>query len=244
MAQLYDDWFINDRDEPYAVGGIDGSLPFLKLIPPDLTSVLVIGCGEGHEINWLVKHGHKAIGITTSEKEVESAKDKYGVKAIVADMHQLPVSLGKFDVIFASNVLEHSPMPYLALLHWRKFLNKDGWLVLGMPSKEWLSEYYHYSVLNRSQTKDLLHKTGYELLAGPQTEPKIDYRGGDVYHDLGRIWGFTDGYVARLSSLPEKRHMLGETQSTEKVKGSLLRTILKWPFNKARNWYARNYREW
>lgn len=243
MAQLYDDWFRRERNEPYAVGGLTGSLPFLKLIPVDKRRVLVIGCGEGHEVDWLVKHGHEAIGITTNAKEASMAKKKYGVDVRVADMHTLP-ALGKFEAIFASNVLEHSPMPYLALLHWRKYLVKNGWLVLGMPSREWLSEYYHFSVLNRPQIKDLLHKTGYELLAGPQMKPKIDFNGGDIYHDLGRLWGFSDGYVARLTSLPKEKMMLGEVNDMTVVKGNIVRKILKWPFNKVRVWWARNIREW
>lgn len=244
MAELYDSFTKALRDEPYAVGGIEGSLPFLKLIPPEKKRVLVIGCGEGHEVAWLVAAGHEAVGVTITKKEAETAKKKFGVEVKVADMHKLPKELGRFDAIFASNVLEHSVMPYLALLHWRNFLNKGGWLVLGMPSREWLSEYYHFSVLNRAQVKDLLYKSGYQLLAGPQMKPLIDYRGGDIFHDLGRKWGFTDGYVTRLSSLPKDKRMLGEVNTLKKVKGNILRTIVKWPYNKIRVWWARNFREW
>lgn len=239
---VYKNWAVH-RNEPYAVGGISGALPFLKLIPADKKRVLVIGCGEGHEVNWLVRHGHQAIGITLNRQEAVTAAKKYGVKVLVADMHELP-RMGKFDAIFASNVLEHSPMPFLALFHWRSYLKPNGWLIITMPSREWLGEYYHYSVLSRPQVKDLLHKAGYRLLAGPGIKPLIDYRGGDIFLDLGRLWGFNDGYVAALGRLPKTRRMLGDINPAAPKKSRLLRTLVKWPYNRIRIWYARRIREW
>ena len=197
------------QKEPYGIGKSKASIPFLKLIPKEKNKVLVIGCGEGHEVFWLKKHNFNATGITKEKKEALNGKKKYNVEIKVADMHGLPFSQ-KFDAIFASNVLEHSPAPFLALLHWRKFLKKGGWLVLVMPSKEWLKEYYHFSVLTHSQTKDLLEKAGFRLLAGPEFKSKIDFHGGDIFYDLGRIWGHYDGYVAEKTIMPRKKFMLGD----------------------------------
>lgn len=245
-TNLYNTWFKNQRNEPLSVSGMQGPTCFLKLIPPQKKKALVIGCGDGHEVAWLSQHGFEASGVTASETEAKIGKEKYGVKIFVRDMHNLE-GLGKFDVIYASNVLEHSTMPFLALMHWRQFLNKNGWLVLVMPSKEWLAEHYHYSVMTRSQTKDLLFKTGFSLLAGPQIKPKINYRGGDIFYDLGRKWGFMDGFVTKMVSIPKNDFQLGNA-NLETEKGNPLarfvKTILKYPYNKARVWYARNIREW
>lgn len=233
------------QKEPYAGGEGKASICFLKLIPENKKKVLVIGCGEGYEVDWLARHGFKALGITKNKKEATSGHKKYGVKIKLADMHDLAFSQ-KFDAIFAGNVLEHSPAPYLALLHWRNFLTKNGWLILVMPSKKWTAEYYHFSVLTHLQTKDLLYKAGFKLLAGPNFKSKINLNNGDIFYDLGRGWGHYDGYVAEKTAIPKKKFMLGEFQKNKKVNNKLLQLIkvpLKIPYNKVRVWHARHHRD-
>lgn len=231
--------------EPYAAGEGQSSAVFLKLIPKDKKDVLVIGCGEGQEVVWLKDHGFQAAGLTNNKEETENGKKKFGVEIYFGDMHDF-ISTKKYDAIFASNVLEHSVAPFLALMHWRKLLNPNGWLVLVMPSKEWLSEYYHFSVLTHSQTKDLLYKAGFELLAGPEMKSKIPFNGGDIFYDLGRGWGHHDGYVAVKKELPKEKFMRGEIISPPLKRNPLnilIRTILKYPYNKIRVWHDRHHKE-
>jgi SAM-dependent methyltransferase len=242
----YKTWFNGLRKEPISVGGMEGAIPFLKLISPSKKKVLVIGCGGGHEVGWLKSNHFDATGVTANEQEAKEGAKKYKVKIIVRDMHNLG-NIGKFDAIYAGNVLEHSPMPYLALLHWRKYLNKNGWLVLVIPSKEWLAEHYHLSVMTRTQMKDLLYKAGFEILAAPQTKPQIDYRGGDIFYDLGRKWGFLDGYVSKLTTIPKNKFMLGDNNTVKDKNNrfaTAVKSILKFPYNTIRRWYAKNIREW
>lgn len=228
--------------EPYAVGDGTSSIPFLKLIPKTSKTVLVIGCGEGQEVLWLQEQGFQATGITNNPKEVETGRKKYKVNILQADMHEIPGDK-KYDAIFASNVLEHSVAPFLALKHWRTLLKNNGLLILVMPSKEWLPEYYHFSVLTHSQTKDLLYKSGFEVLAGPEMKAKIKLpQGSDIFHDLGRLWGHYDGYVARKSDAPVKKFAHGNPEQ-HRVKDNLLRSILKIPYNKIRIWRTRNHKE-
>lgn len=232
-------------NEPYAAGDSSSSIPFLKLIPKEKKDILVIGCGEGHEVAWLKRNGFNAAGLTINNEEAKNGRHKLGVEIYVGDMHDFTTTK-KFDAIFASNVLEHSVAPFLALLHWRNLLKKDGWIVLVMPSKEWLSEYYHFSVLTHSQTKDLLYKAGFELLAGPEIKSKIPYNGGDIFYDLGRGWGHHDGYVAIKGDLPKNKFMLGEGQLEPPKNNSVnkfVRSIIKIPYNKLRVWRAKNHKE-
>ncbi len=243
---------VSSQTEPYAGGTNDfneqikASLPFLLLIKPVFKKVLVIGCGEGYEVKWLADHNYKVIGLTKSKKEAEAGRKKYGVTLKVGDMHELPFADNTFDCIYASNVLEHSVAPYIALLEWRRVLRKQGWLVTVMPSKRWLPEYYHYSVLTHSQMKDLLFKAGFTVLAGPETKTQIDMRSGDIFYDLGRGWGHYDGYVAEKGRLPKNTYMVGNHMPVP-VKSSLpvtlIKSVLKYPYNKVRIWYARHHRE-
>jgi len=219
--------------------------PFLKLIPKDKKHVLVIGCGEGQEVAWLNRHGFEAVGITNNPSEAKNGGKKFSVDLRVADMHDLNLKT-KFDAVFANQVLEHSVAPFLALLHWRDFLNNKGYLVVGMPSREWIPEFYHYSVLTHSQMKDLLSKAGYKLLAGPEKKPEIGYNGGDIFKDLGRGWGHNDAYVAEKTNIPNKGFMLGESNLPHlKISPAkkLIRAVLKYPYNKLRVYHARTHHE-
>lgn len=232
-------------NEPYAAGDGQSSAIFLKLIPKEKQDILVIGCGEGQEVVWLKNHGFQAVGLTNNEKEAVNGRKKFGIEIYVGDMHDFKTSK-KYDVIFASNVLEHSIAPFLALLHWRDLLKTNGWLVLVMPSKEWLAEYYHFSVLTHSQTKDLLYKAGFEMLAGPEMKPKVSYNGGDIFYDLGRGWGHHDGYVAIKRELPKRKFTRDQIIPSEVKRNpmnKLLRSIIKYPYNKLRVYRARHHAE-
>ncbi len=232
-------------NEPYVAGEGQSSVVFLKLIPKEKKEVLVIGCGEGHEVAWLNQHGFLAEGLTNNALEARNGKKKFGVRIHTGDMHDFKINK-KYDAIFASNVLEHSVAPFLALLHWRDLLKTNGWIVIVMPSKEWLSEYYHFSVLTHSQTKDLLHKAGFELLAGPEMKSKMPLNGGDIFYDLGRQWGHHDGYVATKKSLPDEKFTRDKIIVTPPKRNSinrLVRSIVKYPYNKLRVWRARTHRE-
>lgn len=243
------------RKEPYAGGDepyekqVKASIPFLKLIDPKKKKVLVIGCADGYEMKWLSDNGFSTIGITKSKKEVTKVKEKYNLEVKYTDMHDLPFDDSSFDCVYASNVLEHSVAPYVAFREWRRVLKKNGWLVLVAPSKEWLSEYYHFSVLTHTQIKDLLFKAGYNLLAGPNHSPTIGYRGGDIFYDLGRGRGHFDAFVSEKGSLLKDNYMLGnawksvEARENRSILLKIIKTLLKKPFNRVRVWWARNHIE-
>jgi SAM-dependent methyltransferase len=161
-------------------------------------------------------------------------------------MHSLPFLPKNFDCVYAANILEHSVAPLIALQEWRRVLTSKGWLIVVMPSQEWLGEYYHFSVLTHSQIKDLLAKAGFKLLAGPQMKPLIDLGKGDIFYDLGRGWGHYDGYVAQRADLPRGRFMLGSRPlaalpSTGPLR--LIKQLLKYPYNLVRVWRARHHHE-
>jgi len=244
---------LSSLKEPYAGGKgnfaerIKANLPFLRLIPKGKKKILVIGCGEGHEVKWLINQGFTAIGVSNNPHEVTAGRKKYQVDLRKADLHQLPFADQSFDSIYASNILEHSVAPFVALQEWRRVLKRKGWMVVIMPSKEWLSEYYHFSVLTHSQMKDLFYKTGFKLLAGPEMKPLISLGEGDVFYDLGRGWGHYDGYLVEKSNRPVKKFMLGNQKKLELKETSFLlgflKKMFKKPFNIVRSWKVRTHHE-
>jgi len=232
-------------NEPYVFSDGSASIPFLKLIPLYKKRVLVIGCGEGQEVVWLNRHGFQTTGVTNNLTEVKNGVRKFHVDLQQRDMHDLHLN-ARYDAIFANQVLEHSTAPFLALLHWRNYLKKEGYLVIGMPSREWIPEHYHFSVLTHSQMKDLLYKAGYKLLAGPEMKSNMALNGGNIFIDLGRSWGHQDAYVAEKTNMPKERFMLGNLHGTPPHYHpihKLIRAILKYPYNKVRIWQAGHHRE-
>jgi len=238
--------------EPFAGGEVDfdqqiqASLPFLQLIPKKKHKVLVIGCGDGYEVKWLMDQGFAAWGVTNNSEEVKRGREKYGVDLQKGDIHQLPFKAQSFDCLYAANILEHSVAPYVALREWRRVLRHNGWLIIVMPSQEWLRQYYHFSVLTHSQMKDLLVKAGFKLLAGPEVKPKIALNKGDIFYDLGRGWGHYDGYIAQKVKFVKQKFMLGEVKKTQRpIKWplQLIKVLIKKPYNLIRVWFVQHHHE-
>jgi SAM-dependent methyltransferase len=73
--------------------------PFLELLPPPGRATLDIGCGEGRVGAELQRLGHKVIGVDSSARMVEFARERH--EAIVADATALPFADGAFDLVLA-----------------------------------------------------------------------------------------------------------------------------------------------
>jgi 2-polyprenyl-3-methyl-5-hydroxy-6-metoxy-1,4-benzoquinol methylase len=88
---------------------------------------------------YLIKR--KRCQVTGVEKDEEAAKRARlrGLKVIKGDIED-EESLGilaeepKFDLILASSVIEHLKNPWFALIKWKQFLKKDGFLVVSTPN--------------------------------------------------------------------------------------------------------------
>jgi SAM-dependent methyltransferase len=73
--------------------------PFRELLPRAGRATLDLGCGEGRVGAELQRHGHKVIGIDSSPRLVELAREHH--EAIVADAAALPFADGAFDLVIA-----------------------------------------------------------------------------------------------------------------------------------------------
>src|SRR5919201_2155654 len=73
--------------------------PFLELLPPPGRATLDVGCGEGRVGAELQRLGYKVIGVDSSPRMVEFARERH--EAIVADAAALPFDDGAFDLVIA-----------------------------------------------------------------------------------------------------------------------------------------------
>jgi ubiquinone/menaquinone biosynthesis C-methylase UbiE len=73
--------------------------PFLALLPPPGRATLDLGCGEGRVGAELQRLGHRVLGVDSSPRMVELARERH--EAIVADAAGLPFDDGAFDLVIA-----------------------------------------------------------------------------------------------------------------------------------------------
>jgi SAM-dependent methyltransferase len=72
---------------------------FLELLPPAGRATLDLGCGEGRVGAELVRRGHAVVGVDSSPRMVELARELHD--AVVADASALPFEDGSFDLVVA-----------------------------------------------------------------------------------------------------------------------------------------------
>lgn len=83
-----------------------------------------------------------------------------------ADMHCTRLPNASFDLIYASNVLEHAFAPYIALMELRRVLRPGGVAYYTLPSFAGVEGGigpFHLHCLDALVWRELLHKTGYNV---------------------------------------------------------------------------------
>lgn len=89
--------------------------PMMMSMMPDLKGkrVLMLGCGTGEESEILRNFGAEPkdlVGIDTSEKSIEIAKETYpDIEFMIADMRNIPFEDNSFDFIYSSLAVHYSP---------------------------------------------------------------------------------------------------------------------------------------
>jgi len=91
------------------------------------STVLDIGCGPGTHCGYFRDRGLIPTGLDRDTAAFQFA----GEIEIVQDVSELRER--RFDVVFASHVLEHAPNTFEALSAWRELLTPGGRLVLVLP---------------------------------------------------------------------------------------------------------------
>ena len=117
--------------------------------PRDLAGLLVLdgGCGGGRYARLAGRHGAKVVGVDLSaavEKAAELCADLPDVAIVQADLLDLPLAEGRFDLVFSIGVLHHSPDPRRAFAQLAARVKPGGRLAVWLyrkntPPQEWLN---------------------------------------------------------------------------------------------------------
>ncbi len=141
--------------------------------------VLEIGCATGFMGEYLIKYKNcEVIGVELGKDEASIAKKKL-TKILVGDIENDSViyqinSLGNFDVVFASALIEHLKDPWKALRTWNKFLKKGGHIVISTSNiAHWSMRlkimqgqfvYHEYGILDNTHLRFFTFNTFQDLV--------------------------------------------------------------------------------
>lgn len=114
--------------------------------------ILDAGCGNGRDLIPLCKKGCKCVGIDFSGKMIEEAQRELSKNGIttaeleIGDVTNIRFPDGKFDKVFASEVLEHVPDYDRAISEMARVLKPTGCLVITTPNRRSLYGFDRYII--------------------------------------------------------------------------------------------------
>lgn len=112
-------------------------MAIMDLLPQsaEIKDVLEIGPAGGWGMEELTRRypTPNVVGATLFDAEADALRVR-GLTAHVTDMHRMPpLWTDGFDLIYASNVMEHSPAPIIALREMARVLRPGRWAFIVMP---------------------------------------------------------------------------------------------------------------
>ena len=183
--------------------------PVFQQIPQQSKRILDIGCGSGN-LGQAIKQklNCEVVGITYSKDESDLAS-QYIDTVIVADINELDTStIGEFDCIICSHILEHLYSPEKLLIKLHDNLTKEGKLIVALPNILFFKQRWEFIKGNFKYTDgglmDKTHfrffdwDTAYELLI--DSGYKVSYRCADGYLPLPVIRKFLGSMEKKLNN--------------------------------------------
>lgn len=160
-------------------------LKFLFPKRPSGKKILDIGCGPGVDIHFLID-GNEVHGIDISDEVLNIAKDQGIIphKIDLSVVDKLPFRDESFDIIIATDILEHLFTPKKLLHEIHRVCKSDGFVIISVPnhfywrmririlmgkgvvlpfhkSNEW--DYFHIRFFTLSSFEKLLNLAGFYI---------------------------------------------------------------------------------
>jgi 2-polyprenyl-3-methyl-5-hydroxy-6-metoxy-1,4-benzoquinol methylase len=133
------------------------------------SKILEIGCSGGPLIRTLNVHGYRNVyGIDISKDAVDLCRTR-GMRNIAQmDASRLDFKDAEFDVVIASDVLEHIKDEGLALSDWNRILKPVGKLIVFVPAFEFLwskhdEANHHYRRYSKSRLVRALENANFKV---------------------------------------------------------------------------------
>lgn len=105
-------------------------------------TVLDCGCNEGFLSKALLEAGFHVTSIDNDEAEIAKAWELFGIRAVKADVNDLPYVDGQFDLVIGGELMEHLDNPGAGLAE--MFRVSKSRVMISLPIGEyWLGEATH-----------------------------------------------------------------------------------------------------
>lgn len=132
IKQYFEKHFSMDNEA--AAYDIERAQFIVSRIPPCAETVLEVGCGDGLVTNFIAKT-YKVVGLELSKAGVDKVK-ALGLACVQGNVASLPFGNKAFDVVLASEVLEHldEELYQAALLEIHRVAKK--YIIITVPNKE------------------------------------------------------------------------------------------------------------
>ncbi len=152
--------------------------------PPSIfPRLLCLGCGSGYEVEYAIKQGYKAVGITLGKKNVEKARSR-GLDVRYGDMHDLQFPPDSFDVVLSNHSFEHSFCGWMVAIEVYAVLRDYGRWLVELPNQHVQSktdpfniafDLNHMSLLIPSEMQRIFLHTGFKNALPPKTDERYTF---------------------------------------------------------------------
>lgn len=109
-----------------------------RILRPEPNDVILdVGCGDGYQISYILKHASRIVGIDLSRPRLEHARKRMReVDLVRASSEQIPFRQQIFDKATCLELLEHLSNPSATLQEIEYVLKDAGMLVVSVPFRE------------------------------------------------------------------------------------------------------------
>ncbi len=165
--------YLQNKKQQWVNFGYEKRLDRIVSVKPNAKKIMDIGCGAGFYLDFLKNRGFTVEGIELAPWGYNIAKEKLGLKVQNNLIENLKPPKNKFEVITLYDVIEHTTEPNAFLQELKKWLKKDGVLIINVPNidsniskhadKYWnkLSPPDHTLHFNEKSISYLLNKNGF-----------------------------------------------------------------------------------
>lgn len=138
----------------------------IKLIQDKNPKILEVGCSSGALIKDLNNEGFKNVqGIDKSREAIKQCK-KLNVQ--IMDGEKTKFKENSFDILIASDILEHIKNNNQALKEWNRILKENGKIILFVPALQFLWGKHdeinqHYKRYSKKELKELMKNSNFTI---------------------------------------------------------------------------------
>lgn len=135
MEKIFEHTYHRQEKNHWWLKGRRRSICSLLRTVPKNARILDVGCAGGQLLHDLHELGFvDAVGVDTSQAAVDACRDRGLSRVARADAASLPFDAEQFDIIIASDILEHVEDDEAALREWGRVLASSGMLIVYSPA--------------------------------------------------------------------------------------------------------------